>query len=790
MNRAASVIVLLLAIEAVASGATWYVAPTGNDRHVGTKNDPLATLEAARNAARQAGAGEHRLLVAAGDYYLSQPLELDARDNGLTIEAEAPGKVTLYGGQRVEGWRRDGEKFWAADLPEVKEGKWDFRGLVVNGRLAERARLPETGTFTHKSEFNVSWLSSVGGGWERKPTPEEMTTLIYDPKDIPATLDAKNAEVRVYHMWDESLVGVARNDASRNALVFTNPGIAPPGAFGVKKYVVWNTREGLTKPGLWYLDRTAGRIVYWPLPGEDMTKAKVIAPRCERIVRVVGNKKQPVERITLRGLVLAATTTPLRSGGFGGYAFDSALSLSYGSKCLVENVEVCYVGCSGIAAHQVADSRIAVCHVHHVGACGIKADGPGLKVENCHVHHIGIYYPSSIALSAQGKHEKGVHLYRNEVHDAPYTGILAGGELHVVEENLIYRVMLELQDGGGIYCGLVKGVLRGNVVRDVVKMGEGYGVSSYYLDEGSRDCIVERNVSLGVERPSHNHIARNNIIRDNVFVVDGDMHLSFARSADMIFERNTLYVPGKIVMGQPSAIKSWKDNIIFRGGLDKDGKPQAFTINEAMPSVAPPERKKWSLPVAALLQPPTLDGEVGGDEWPGKNQRLDRGMSRDPASGPPTYFRLGYDRQCLYLAVMVSLFDPKQLSTGETWGSDDAMELCIEGRTASGQPTTFVLRGFAGGKLASVTDAGAPADAAARLGAAVKQAVAIKKDRKGWRGEYAIPWAALGLKPTEGMKVPFNLGVYRHEDNMWNGWEGTLAQPWRLDQAGSLQLKK
>ncbi len=32
----------------------------------------------------------------------------------------------------------------------------------------------------------------------------------YDPKDIPATLDVRNAEVRLYHMWDESLVGVAR----------------------------------------------------------------------------------------------------------------------------------------------------------------------------------------------------------------------------------------------------------------------------------------------------------------------------------------------------------------------------------------------------------------------------------------------------------------------------------------------------------------------------------------------------------------------------------------------------
>jgi len=47
-----------------------------------------------------------------------------------------------------------------------------------------------------------------------------------------------------------------------------------------------------------------------------------------------------------------------------------------------------------------------------------------------------------------------------------------------------------MQDGGAIYGGMRNCVLRGNMVRDVVKMGEGYGVSSYYLDEGARDCVV------------------------------------------------------------------------------------------------------------------------------------------------------------------------------------------------------------------------------------------------------------------------------------------------------------
>jgi acyl-CoA synthetase (AMP-forming)/AMP-acid ligase II len=33
----------------------------------------------------------------------------------------------------------------------------------------------------------------------------------------------------------------------------------------------------MTEPGQWYLDRTAGKVVYWPVPGEEMSEAEVLA---------------------------------------------------------------------------------------------------------------------------------------------------------------------------------------------------------------------------------------------------------------------------------------------------------------------------------------------------------------------------------------------------------------------------------------------------------------------------------------------------------------------------------
>lgn len=163
MKNILSVYSALLLAVGPAGSATFHVAPGGNDTNAGTKEKPLATLEAARDAARKADAGSRRIVVMPGEYFLEQPLALDARDNGLTIEAEPAGKATLYGGKLVTNWKRDGDRLWQADLPGVKEGKWDFRALVVNGRLAERACHPATGTYENLGTWNPPLLPAVAG---------------------------------------------------------------------------------------------------------------------------------------------------------------------------------------------------------------------------------------------------------------------------------------------------------------------------------------------------------------------------------------------------------------------------------------------------------------------------------------------------------------------------------------------------------------------------------------------------------------------------------------------------
>jgi hypothetical protein len=212
--------------------------------------------------------------------------------------------------------------------------------------------------------------------------------------------------------------------------------------------------------------------------------------------------------------------------------------------------------------------RIERCDVHHTGACGIRCRGTGCIVSDNHIHDVGLTYPSAIAMQGGGRDCRISH---NEIHETPYTAINCGGQNNRIEHNLIYHAMQELHDGAGIYCFAGNGlVLRGNFIRDIVDTG-GYGASAYYLDERSENCLVEGNLSVGIARPSHNHMAKRNTIRNNVFISDGDARLTFPKSSDYTVEKNIVYAKGKIVLENSDAITTLRNNVLF----SKEGIVQA-----------------------------------------------------------------------------------------------------------------------------------------------------------------------------------------------------------------------
>jgi hypothetical protein len=142
--------------------------------------------------------------------------------------------------------------------------------------------------------------------------------------------------------------------------------------------------------------------------------------------------------------------------------------------------------------------------------------------------------------------------------------------------------MQKLHDGAGIYITFCKRIaLRGNWISDISDTG-GYGASAYYLDEQAEDCVVEGNVSLRVNRPLHNHMAKNNAVRNNVFVVQGDAEITFIKSAGYTFEKNVIYATGRTRIVNPEGISSSADNVFFSGAGRIEGAPPGTVLADPL----------------------------------------------------------------------------------------------------------------------------------------------------------------------------------------------------------------
>ncbi|AUP80500.1 right-handed parallel beta-helix repeat-containing protein [Flavivirga eckloniae] len=510
-----------------------YVSTTGLDTNIGSEAEPFLTIEKALAESRKSN-GEKNIVVKEGSYF-NVNLELGRSDSNLTLRAEGDKKPILYGGQKITNFKAEGD-FVYADVAGTRHREWDFRVVEVNGEIRERARFPEKGAFTHLNEFDVRWLSSEAGGWERKPTQLEKTTLKYNPEDLSETLDVNNAELTIYHEWDETLVGLKGHDVANNILHFDNESQHPPGAFAKRNpnaqtYVVWNTVEGMTKPGSWYLDRTRERLYYWPKEGESISELEIVVPRFQNIIKF----NNGIKNVTISGFTLASTTTKLVTGGYAALKFEGAISGKDIRNISLENLTIKNVGGWGVK-FSGKDVSINGCDIKNCGAGAISYRGKNVKINNNKLHDIGLVYSSAVGIIGNGDSNTISH---NEIYNMPYCGINGIGSNSLVEGNIIHNIKTFMQDGGAIYMfGHKNTVVRNNVV--LSKPDSGIKVYAYYLDEGCKNCVVEHNVSYNAMVPVQAHMTKACRYENNIFIDEGDQVIAYANSSDLSFKKNIL----------------------------------------------------------------------------------------------------------------------------------------------------------------------------------------------------------------------------------------------------------
>lgn len=520
--------------------ADFYVAATGSDTNPGTIDKPFATLQKARDSIRTRKtranvASSVVVSVRGGRYFLDQPLTFTPEDSGVVYMSYPGEEATISGGRKITNWKRSEGKLWEANVKNVGP----FRQLFVNDRRARITRLPATGYF--------NLLDVVKP--EDRDDPVNRSGFKFAPGDLKKDwTNLGDAEIIKLHSWSEMRMPIVSVDEERNVVMLSGKTTKEwlPDWAG-SRYYVENVFEALDSPGEWYLNRKTSTLYYWPLPGEEMTEADVVAPVFEHIIVFKGDVAcgKFVKNITFKGFTLAHCDWYLPKDGYSeGQASifvhrqiaeerklanlptdprsmgrpGGAISAVGARACSLEDNHITHIGPYAIdLGLGCKNNRVTGNRFNDLGAGAIKI-GPwgfsnkapsdieeptGNIFADNYVYDGGIVYLGAVGVWIGNC--GGNIISHNEVRDLNYTGISAGfmwgcandnrGRDNIIEYNYIHHIARRmLNDGGGIYIlGNSPGtIINNNLIHDVYTAGHlGRGI---YLDQGSSFITVKNNI--------------------------------------------------------------------------------------------------------------------------------------------------------------------------------------------------------------------------------------------------------------------------------------------------------
>jgi len=559
MNRclAPFAVALVALVADCGPAAELFVAPGGKDAWSGTLSEPnasrtdgpLASLAGARDAIRalkRAGRFTEPLtvFVRGGTYFLAEPFVLTPQDSGtadrpITYAAFRGEPPLISGGRRIVGWKAGEKGQWQADLPEVREGRWNFRQLWVNGAWTSRPRVPESGAFP------------LAG-----PGVPDTSALRYRPGDFRETwTHPKDLEVVVLQFWTEARLPLAKVDPATRTLVFTGGSWRP--LTWSTGYYVENVFEALGKPGQWYLDRARGVVHYVPRAGENLSKAEVIAPVLSQLIRLEGKPEagQLVEHVGFRGLRFAHAAWPLPASGLACPQAEISVCPMFcaegACRCRIEDCEFTCADTWAIdLGRGCVDNLISRNRIHDLGAGGVKigdypallVEGAGTAKESVRVRdrreeaRDNVVADNVLRDSAKSYfgavgvwvgQSGGNRIAHNEIAGTWQWGVSVGWNWgygpdftrdNLVEFNHVHHIGTVLGSHSSIYT---LGIQPGTVIRNNhIHHGLGYGVG---LDQATTGVLVENNL-VHHQKGGGLHFnwdCLGNIIQNNIFALNG-----------------------------------------------------------------------------------------------------------------------------------------------------------------------------------------------------------------------------------------------------------------------------
>ncbi len=483
----------LLLASLVARAGEFYVGPTGRDTNPGTRALPFASLETAREAARQAVGST--VWLAPGTYRLTNTFTLEGRDahttyrgvnasisGGITIPAaavkpvpdaavlqrllpEVRGRVfeidvrslgvTDFGGIGPRGFGHpylpapvelfvDDEPLALAQWP--KRGQ---RGEPIGQVLDEgtnhlaRGERPHGGTFKYATARPARWTQAE----------EVWITGFFCNGYADDTL-----KVKAFDVTNKTLTTVQRHWYGFNSGKPWN------------RWFALNLLEEIAEPGEYAADPKTGKLYFLPPVGKDPAQCRLEISALQ------------VPLVAIRG----ATNVV-----FDGIDFECSRGMGVyiegGASNRIQNAKLHNLGelavCMGLAVdldrktmapaggpwrtsgdplfnrNAGTSHGIVHCQIFNTGAGGISLGGgdrrsltaAGNFVEHCELHHFNRWdrtYRGAVNMDGVG------NIVRHcLIHDCPGVAIYLHGNEHLIEYNEIHHAIMEGDDMGAFYMG-------------------------------------------------------------------------------------------------------------------------------------------------------------------------------------------------------------------------------------------------------------------------------------------------------------------------------------------------
>lgn len=361
-----------------------YVSPQGNDDQNGSAEQPIKTLQKAKDlAASYAGKQEVNIILEDGTYYLDETLVFNFKDSGteefpINFRAAHEGGAVISGGKELSlNWQPYQNGIYRASV----DGDVNIDQLYINGQRQRMARFPNA--IEGKNVFDT---------WELIHTKEP------DPKNDPLNPDRialwSNPEGAYVHAMHSALWGDMHwlvNGKNEDGSLDLEGGWQNnrPSPMHLRYRMVENVFEELDVPGEWFFNQAEGTLYYYPLEEINLASAKIEIVRLKHLIEFRGTKEKPVRFINLQGLVfkhaarsfmenkeqlLRSDWTVYRGGAI---VYDGA------EDCSVTDCEFDQLGGNSIFVNNY-NRRLSFksCYIHHGGANGIAFVGDPAMVRS------------------------------------------------------------------------------------------------------------------------------------------------------------------------------------------------------------------------------------------------------------------------------------------------------------------------------------------------------------------------------------------------------------------------